>query len=162
MAAWTLCEAPVLAAHGRRRGGGIEHVEALQGALRDNRSLLVLGPPGGGKTTLLREVARAHDALGRRVVVVDTSCEIAGRGACDPLALRQVRSGAARGGRPHDAAPQAGRPQQAAQGALKGLGVGAPRAVAGHAGGRAERHPRDLGGSVTADLGIGEGSRVSP
>ena len=45
------------------------------------RSILLMGKPGVGKTTMLREVARvlADDAL-KRVVVVDTSNEIAGDG----------------------------------------------------------------------------------
>ena len=42
---------------------------------------LILGRPGVGKTTLLREAARVlADELGKRVVVVDTSNEIAGDG----------------------------------------------------------------------------------
>src|SRR5207237_812994 len=45
------------------------------------RSILLLGRPGVGKTTMLREVARVlADDLGKRVVVVDTSNEIAGDG----------------------------------------------------------------------------------
>ena len=44
-------------------------------------SLLLLGRPGVGKTTMLREVARVlADDLGKRVVIVDTSNEIGGDG----------------------------------------------------------------------------------
>ncbi len=44
-------------------------------------SILLLGRPGVGKTTMLREVARVlADDAGKRVVVVDTSNEIAGDG----------------------------------------------------------------------------------
>lgn len=47
------------------------------------KSLLVLGPPGSGKTTMLREVARLHDEeFQHRVVIVDTSSEIAGWLGC--------------------------------------------------------------------------------
>lgn len=48
------------------------------------RSLLVLGRPGTGKTTLLRDLAKllsdppARGGLGLAVVIVDTSNEIAG------------------------------------------------------------------------------------
>eukprot|EP00898_Chlorokybus_atmophyticus_P008824 jgi/Chlat1/8943/Chrsp94S00693 len=45
------------------------------------RSILLLGPPGVGKTTLLRDIARVTAEKFRlRVVVVDTSNEIAGGG----------------------------------------------------------------------------------
>jgi len=45
------------------------------------QSVLLLGRPGVGKTTMLREVARVlADDLGKRVIVVDTSNEIAGDG----------------------------------------------------------------------------------
>ena len=48
---------------------------------RRAQSILLLGRPGVGKTTLLREAARVlADELGKRVVVVDTSNEIAGDG----------------------------------------------------------------------------------
>lgn len=55
------------------------------GMIRDlvetGRSILMLGRPGVGKTTALREIARVlADDLNKRVVVIDTSNEIAGDG----------------------------------------------------------------------------------
>ena len=44
------------------------------------QSILLVGRPGVGKTTILRELARALAAAGKRVVIVDTSNEIAGDG----------------------------------------------------------------------------------
>ncbi|MDN5870561.1 MAG: AAA family ATPase [Nitrococcus sp.] len=56
-------------------------IDAIHDLIADGRSLLLLGPPGIGKTTRLREIARVlADQCGRRVMVVDTSNEIAGDG----------------------------------------------------------------------------------
>jgi len=56
-------------------------VEIVRDVIESGKSVLILGRPGVGKTTLLREAARVlADDLGRRVVIVDTSNEIAGDG----------------------------------------------------------------------------------
>ena len=56
-------------------------VAMVRDVIEHGQSLLILGRPGVGKTTLLREAARVlADELGKRVVIVDTSNEIAGDG----------------------------------------------------------------------------------
>ena len=56
------------------------------------KSILFLGRPGVGKTTKLREISRlVADEIGKRVVVVDTSNEIAGDGDTPHTAIGHAR-----------------------------------------------------------------------
>ena len=56
-------------------------VAIVRDLLDSGDSLLLMGRPGVGKTTALREIARVlADDLQKRVVVIDTSNEIAGDG----------------------------------------------------------------------------------
>jgi len=56
-------------------------MEIIRDFVESGKSILILGKPGVGKTTLLREVARVlADDFRKRVIVVDTSNEIAGDG----------------------------------------------------------------------------------
>jgi stage III sporulation protein SpoIIIAA len=60
--------------------------------VQSGKSILLLGRPGIGKTTMLREVARVlADELKKRVVVVDTSNEIAGDGDIPHPAIGHAR-----------------------------------------------------------------------
>ena len=59
--------------------------------IRQGRSMLLVGRPGSGKTTALREIARALAAMGRRVVIVDTSNEIGGDGDVPHPAVGDAR-----------------------------------------------------------------------
>lgn len=63
---------------GRALEGTIDIIDDI---VRSGLSILMLGKPGVGKTTKLREVARVlADEVDKRVVIVDTSNEIAGDG----------------------------------------------------------------------------------
>ena len=56
-------------------------VDILRDVIESGKSLLLLGRPGVGKTTLLRESARVLSTeLVKRVIIVDTSNEIGGDG----------------------------------------------------------------------------------
>ncbi|HEY9672529.1 MAG TPA: R3H domain-containing nucleic acid-binding protein [Waterburya sp.] len=66
------------------------------GMIRDlvetGQSILMLGRPGVGKTTALREIARVlADDLHKRVVIIDTSNEIAGDGDIPHPAIGRAR-----------------------------------------------------------------------
>ena len=56
-------------------------IALIRDIVEQGQSILILGRPGVGKTTLLREIARVlADESNKRVVIVDTSNEIAGDG----------------------------------------------------------------------------------
>jgi stage III sporulation protein SpoIIIAA len=67
-------------------------IDIVRDVVESGSSILLLGRPGVGKTTLLREVARVlSDELTKRVVVVDTSNEIAGDGDIPHPAIGRAR-----------------------------------------------------------------------
>jgi len=56
-------------------------IKIIQDLVESGKSVLLMGRPGVGKTTMLRETARVlADEIHKRVVIVDTSNEIAGDG----------------------------------------------------------------------------------
>jgi len=65
-------------------------VDIIRDIVESGKSTLLLGRPGVGKTTMLREVARIL-AEKRRVVIVDTSNEIGGDGDIPHPAIGQAR-----------------------------------------------------------------------
>lgn len=67
-------------------------IACIKDFVTQNKSILFLGRPGVGKTTKLREISRlVADELHKRVVVVDTSNEIAGDGDTPHPAIGHAR-----------------------------------------------------------------------
>ncbi|XP_057470161.1 uncharacterized protein ycf45 isoform X2 [Actinidia eriantha] len=57
------------------------HINMVQDLLQFGESILFVGRPGVGKTTVMREISRVlSDELQKRVVIIDTSNEIGGTG----------------------------------------------------------------------------------
>lgn len=55
-------------------------IDIILDVVRGGKSICLLGPPGVGKTTILRECARVLSEDRKRVIIVDTSNEIGGDG----------------------------------------------------------------------------------
>jgi stage III sporulation protein SpoIIIAA len=67
-------------------------IDIIRDVVETGRSVLMLGRPGVGKTTKLREVARIlSEEAQKRVVIVDTSNEIAGDGDVPHPAIGRAR-----------------------------------------------------------------------
>lgn len=67
-------------------------VDIIRDVVESGKSILLMGKPGVGKTTLLREAARVlADDLEKRVIVVDTSNEIAGDGDVPHAGIGRAR-----------------------------------------------------------------------
>ncbi|MDY6383169.1 MAG: R3H domain-containing nucleic acid-binding protein [Cyanobacteriota bacterium] len=67
-------------------------IACIKDLCMQNKSILFLGRPGVGKTTKLREISRlVADELHKRVVIVDTSNEIAGDGDIPHPAVGHAR-----------------------------------------------------------------------
>lgn len=67
-------------------------ISCIKDICLQGKSILFLGKPGVGKTTKLREISRlVADELGKRVVIVDTSNEIAGDGDTPHPAVGHAR-----------------------------------------------------------------------
>ncbi len=67
-------------------------IDIIRDLVESGQSILLLGKPGVGKTTMLRETARVlADELRKRVVIVDTSNEIGGDGDVPHPAIGRAR-----------------------------------------------------------------------
>ena len=69
----------------------IQEEESDTNISEHQKSVLILGPPGSGKTTIIRDVARELSKVMLNVVVVDTSNEICGDGLIPHFSVGMAR-----------------------------------------------------------------------
>ena len=67
-------------------------ISVIRDLLESEKSILILGKPGVGKTTIIREIARVlADEMEKRVIIIDTSNEIAGDSDIPHFGIGQAR-----------------------------------------------------------------------
>ena len=67
-------------------------ISIIRDLLESEKSILILGKPGVGKTTIIREISRVlADEMQKRVIIIDTSNEIAGDSDIPHLGIGQAR-----------------------------------------------------------------------
>jgi len=67
-------------------------ISVIRDLLETEKSILILGKPGVGKTTIIREIARVlADEMEKRVIIIDTSNEIAGDSDIPHSGIGQAR-----------------------------------------------------------------------
>ena len=67
-------------------------INSIRDLLESDKSILILGKPGVGKTTMVREIARVlANEMEKRVVIIDTSNEIAGDSDVPHIGIGRAR-----------------------------------------------------------------------
>jgi len=67
-------------------------ISLIRDLLESGQSILILGKPGVGKTTIIREIARVlSEEMEKRVVIIDTSNEIAGDSDIPHIGIGRAR-----------------------------------------------------------------------
>jgi stage III sporulation protein SpoIIIAA len=67
-------------------------INSIRDLLESGKSILILGKPGVGKTTMVREIARVlANEMEKRVVIIDTSNEIAGDSDVPHIGIGRAR-----------------------------------------------------------------------
>jgi hypothetical protein len=59
--------------------------EIFTDLIAEKKSILFMGPPGLGKTSMIRDLARNVSGMDRKTIIIDSSCEITGYKSTHPV-----------------------------------------------------------------------------